>query len=110
MYEDLMSAEGEQVKVRAEAEGEKTATVPTPAPEIAQTAKVMASNRPKFLRQVELIERVAAYDSTVDEALLNRAYVYAMRMHGAQLRASGDPYFAHPIEVAGILTDYRLDA
>jgi GTP pyrophosphokinase/guanosine-3',5'-bis(diphosphate) 3'-pyrophosphohydrolase len=65
--------------------------------------------RPKFLRQVELIERVAAYDPTVDEAMLNRAYVYAMRMHGAQLRASGDPYFAHPIEVAGILTDYKLD-
>ncbi len=41
--------------------------------------------------------------------MLNRAYVYAMRMHGGQLRASGDPYFAHPIEVAGILTDYRLD-
>ena len=41
--------------------------------------------------------------------MLNRAYVYAMRMHGAQKRASGDPYFAHPIEVAGILTDYRLD-
>jgi guanosine-3',5'-bis(diphosphate) 3'-pyrophosphohydrolase len=41
--------------------------------------------------------------------MLNRAYVYAVRMHGAQTRASGDPYFAHPIEVAGILTDYRLD-
>ncbi|MBW8880269.1 MAG: bifunctional (p)ppGpp synthetase/guanosine-3',5'-bis(diphosphate) 3'-pyrophosphohydrolase [Asticcacaulis sp.] len=68
------------------------------------------ANRPKFLRQVELIDRVAAYDPTVDEAMLNRAYVYAMRMHGAQLRASGDPYFAHPIEVAGILTDYKLDA
>jgi len=62
------------------------------------------------LRQYELIERVKSYDPTADEALLNRAYVYAMRMHGAQLRASGDPYFAHPIEVAGILTEYRLDA
>ena len=65
--------------------------------------------RPRFLRQYELIDRVKSYDPTADEALLNRAYVYAMRMHGAQKRASGDPYFAHPIEVAGILTDYRLD-
>ncbi|WP_163333865.1 HD domain-containing protein, partial [Klebsiella aerogenes] len=40
---------------------------------------------------------------------LNRAYVYAMRAHGAQKRASGDPFFAHPLEVAGILTDLRLD-
>ncbi|WP_309606960.1 bifunctional (p)ppGpp synthetase/guanosine-3',5'-bis(diphosphate) 3'-pyrophosphohydrolase [Phenylobacterium sp.] len=62
-----------------------------------------------MLRQFELIDRVKSYDPTADEALLNRAYVYAMRMHGAQKRASGDPYFAHPIEVAGILTDYRLD-
>jgi GTP pyrophosphokinase/guanosine-3',5'-bis(diphosphate) 3'-pyrophosphohydrolase len=64
----------------------------------------------QYLRQYELIERVKGYDPTADEGLLNRAYVYAMRMHGAQLRASGDPYFAHPIEVAGILTEYRLDA
>jgi GTP pyrophosphokinase/guanosine-3',5'-bis(diphosphate) 3'-pyrophosphohydrolase len=63
----------------------------------------------KYLRQYELIERVKSYDPTADEGLLNRAYVYTMRMHGAQKRASGDPYFAHPIEVAGILTDYRLD-
>ena len=62
-----------------------------------------------MLRQFELIERVRSYDPTADEALLNRAYVYAMRQHGSQKRASGDPYFAHPIEVAGILTDYRLD-
>lgn len=68
-----------------------------------------AKPRPKFLRQYELIERVHAYDPTADEALLNRAYVYAMRMHGSQTRASGDPYYAHPIEVAGILTEYRLD-
>ena len=62
-----------------------------------------------MLRQFELIEKVRSYDPTADEALLNRAYVYAMRQHGSQKRASGDPYFAHPIEVAGILTDYRLD-
>ncbi|WP_292153839.1 bifunctional (p)ppGpp synthetase/guanosine-3',5'-bis(diphosphate) 3'-pyrophosphohydrolase [Brevundimonas sp.] len=61
------------------------------------------------LRQFELIEAVKAYDPTADEALLNKAYVYAMKMHGSQLRASGDPYFAHPIQVAGILTDYKLD-
>ncbi|WP_297933980.1 HD domain-containing protein, partial [uncultured Brevundimonas sp.] len=61
------------------------------------------------MRQFELIEAVKAYDPTADEALLNRAYVYAMKMHGSQLRASGDPYFAHPIQVAGILTDYKLD-
>ena len=61
------------------------------------------------MRQYELVDRVRAYDPSVDEALINRAYVYAVRMHGSQTRASGDPYFAHPIEVAGILTDYRLD-
>ena len=61
------------------------------------------------MRQYELIERVRSYDPTADEALINRAYVYGMRMHGSQMRASGDPYFAHPIEVAGILTEYRLD-
>ena len=75
----------------------------------ADEPKPAAKARPKFLRQYELIEKVKSYDPTADEDLLNRAYVYAMRMHGSQTRASGDPYFAHPIEVAGILTDYRLD-
>ena len=62
-----------------------------------------------MIRQYELVERVRGYDPGVDEALLNRAYVYAMRMHGTQKRASGDPYFSHPIEVAAILTDMKLD-
>lgn len=62
-----------------------------------------------MMRQFELVERVASYDPQADEDALNRAYVYAMKMHGSQLRASGDPYFSHPVEVAGILTDYRLD-
>jgi len=61
------------------------------------------------LRQYELVDRVLSYDPTADEALLNRAYVFSMAAHGGQKRASGDPYFSHPIEVAGILTDLRLD-
>ena len=63
-----------------------------------------------MLRQYELVERVKAYDPDADEDLLNRAYVFSMKAHGAQLRASGDPYFSHPIEVAGILTELKLDA
>jgi RelA/SpoT family (p)ppGpp synthetase len=62
-----------------------------------------------MLRQYELVERVKSYDPDADEDLLNRAYVFSMKAHGSQLRASGDPYFSHPIEVAGILTDLRLD-
>ena len=62
-----------------------------------------------MLRQFELVERVKSYDSEADEGAINRAYVYAMKMHGSQKRASGDPYFSHPIEVAGILTNYKLD-
>jgi guanosine-3',5'-bis(diphosphate) 3'-pyrophosphohydrolase len=62
-----------------------------------------------MMRQYELVERVAAYNPNVDEQLLNKAYVYAMQKHGSQKRASGDPYFNHPLEVAAILTDLRLD-
>ncbi len=62
-----------------------------------------------MMRQYELVERVTAYDPSADEALLNRAYVYAMKAHGSQVRASGDPYFSHPLEVAAILTDLKLD-
>jgi len=62
-----------------------------------------------MIRQFELVERVKSYDPAADEEAINRAYVYAMKMHGAQKRASGDSYFSHPLEVAGILTGYRLD-
>jgi len=62
-----------------------------------------------MLRQYELVERVKAYDPDADEDLLNRAYVFSVKAHGSQLRASGDPYFSHPVEVAGILTDLHLD-
>ena len=62
-----------------------------------------------MIRQYELVERVKAYNPNTDEALLNRAYVYAMQAHGTQTRASGDPYFSHPLEVAAILAEFHLD-
>ena len=63
-----------------------------------------------MIRQFELVERVKGYDPSADEKMLNRAYVFAMKAHGSQTRASGDPYFSHPLEVAGILTDYKGDS
>jgi guanosine-3',5'-bis(diphosphate) 3'-pyrophosphohydrolase len=62
-----------------------------------------------MMRQYELVDRVRRYNPNADEDLLNRAYVYAMKAHGAQKRASGDPFFSHPLEVAAILTDLKLD-
>jgi GTP diphosphokinase / guanosine-3',5'-bis(diphosphate) 3'-diphosphatase len=67
------------------------------------------SRKPRLMRQFELVDRVKQYNPDADEDLLNRAYVYAMRAHGEQKRASGDPYFSHPLQVAGILTDLKLD-
>src|SRR6187200_164440 len=79
---------------------------PVPAPAAARPAK---SARSGMMRQYDLVERVRSYNPDTDEDLLNRAYVYAMKAHGTQTRASGDPYFSHPLEVAAILTDLKLD-
>ena len=62
-----------------------------------------------MMSQSELVERIHTYDPTADVTLLNRAYDYAMKVHGEQRRASGQPYISHPLEVAEILTDLRLD-
>src|SRR5258706_12522053 len=72
-------------------------------------AKPVKSSRSRMMRQYDLVERVRSYNPDTDEDLLNRAYVYAMKAHGTQTRASGDPYFSHPLEVAAILTDLKLD-
>src|SRR5215468_4829116 len=76
---------------------------------IDRTAKSKNGVKPQMMRQYDLIERVRRYNPNTNEALLNRAYVYAMKAHGEQTRASGDPYFSHPLEVAAILTDLKLD-
>ncbi|MEZ2141968.1 bifunctional (p)ppGpp synthetase/guanosine-3',5'-bis(diphosphate) 3'-pyrophosphohydrolase [Bradyrhizobium sp. DN5] len=78
---------------------------------VAPTAPVPrpAKPRARMMRQYDLVERVRSYNPNTNEDLLNRAYVYAMKAHGSQTRASGDPYFSHPLEVAAILTDLKLD-
>ncbi len=79
-----------------------------PAAEGARCVQEATISR-RIMRQYELVERVKRYNPAADEDLLNRAYVYAMQAHGTQKRASGDPFFAHPLEVAAILTDLHLD-
>src|SRR5260370_21850918 len=76
---------------------------------LEKTVKSRPLPKPQMMRQYDLIERVKRYNPNTSEALLNRAYVYAMKAHGEQKRASGDPYFSHPLEVAAILTDLKLD-
>ena len=72
-------------------------------------ARPQKAPRSRMMRQYDLVERVRSYNPNTNEDLLNRAYVYAMKAHGSQTRASGDPYFSHPLEVAAILTDLKLD-
>jgi guanosine-3',5'-bis(diphosphate) 3'-pyrophosphohydrolase len=78
---------------------------------VAPTAPVATAKSPRLrmMRQYDLVERVRSYNPETNEDLLNRAYVYAMKAHGSQTRASGDPFFSHPLEVAAILTDLKLD-
>src|SRR6266704_2218473 len=79
------------------------------APSPPSPVKSVKSPRPRMMRQYDLVERVRSYNPDTNENLLNRAYVYATKAHGTQTRASGDPYFSHPLEVAAILTDLKLD-
>src|SRR6266478_4265168 len=85
-----------------QAAADQAALVPAPV----RTTK---PPRSRMMRQYDLVERVRSYNPNTNEDLLNRAYVYAMKAHGSQIRASGDPYFSHPLEVAAILTDLKLD-
>lgn len=63
-----------------------------------------------MVRLTNILEKVKGYHPRADTDLINKAYVYAARMHDGQSRKSGDPYFAHPVSVADIIADMRLDA
>ncbi len=79
------------------------------APSLVPGSEPVPRPAKPMMRQYDLVERVRKYNPNTDESILNRAYVYAMKAHGEQKRASGDPYFSHPLEVAAILTDHKLD-
>jgi GTP diphosphokinase / guanosine-3',5'-bis(diphosphate) 3'-diphosphatase len=80
-----------------------------PTTDIFSAPPGQADPPPRVIGIWELVELVKSYDPHADQAALNRAYVYAVKAHGAQLRDSGDPYFSHPVGVAYILAQMRLD-
>jgi len=63
-----------------------------------------------MVRLTNILEKVQGYHPRADTDLINKAYVYASRMHDGQSRKSGDAYFIHPVSVADIIADMRLDA
>ena len=63
-----------------------------------------------MLNSEELINKVKIYNKFFNPEKLNKAYDFAVKAHSNQKRASGDPYSVHPIEVANILTDLKLDS
>ncbi len=63
-----------------------------------------------MVRLTDILDKVRSYHPSADTDLINKAYVYSSRMHDGQLRKSGDPYFIHPVSVAHIIAEMRLDA
>jgi GTP pyrophosphokinase len=63
-----------------------------------------------MLQADQLVDRIRTYQPSVDSDLIQKAYDYSYRMHAGQTRKSGQPYIVHPVSVAGIIADLRLDA
>jgi len=62
-----------------------------------------------MIRIGDIIDRISAYNPEADLGVVNQAYVYSARVHAGQVRLSGEPYLSHPLEVAGILAEMKLD-
>src|ERR671916_3370063 len=62
-----------------------------------------------MIRIEEIVEKVGRNHPQADLDMLRRAYFFSAREHKGQMRASGEPYLVHPLEVANILADMRLD-
>ncbi|RLB93366.1 MAG: GTP pyrophosphokinase [Deltaproteobacteria bacterium] len=62
-----------------------------------------------MIRITDILDRISAYHPGADVEIVERAYIYSARMHEGQVRLSGEPYLSHPLEVAGLLTELKLD-
>jgi len=62
-----------------------------------------------LIRVNDIIDKISEYNPDADLGVIERAYIYSARVHEGQVRLSGEPYLTHPLEVAGILTDMKLD-
>jgi GTP pyrophosphokinase len=62
-----------------------------------------------MIRLNDILDKVASYNPTADLNLIRKAYVYCAKVHQGQTRLSGEPYIIHPMEVAGLLAELRLD-
>jgi len=62
-----------------------------------------------MIRLNDILDKVAAYNPTADFNLIRKAYVYCAKVHQGQTRLSGEPYIIHPMEVAGLLAELKLD-
>jgi len=62
-----------------------------------------------MIRLNDILEKVSAYHGDADLDLVKKAYVYSAKVHQGQIRKSGEPYLVHPLEVAGLLADLKLD-
>src|SRR5438132_9435675 len=62
-----------------------------------------------MIRLNDILEKVSAHHADADLDLVKKAYVYSAKVHQGQIRKSGEPYLIHPLEVAGLLADLKLD-
>jgi len=63
-----------------------------------------------MIRINDILDRIAQYHPEADLDIIDRAYIYSARVHAGQVRLSGEPYLSHPLEVAGILSEMKLDS
>ena len=85
----------------------KTTSKPNPTPLMYGPA--LLALQPEVIRIQDILDKVKSVRSDADTTLLQRAYVFSASRHAGQIRLSGEPYLSHPLAVAYILADMRMD-